>query len=60
MAKCESCGKKPLSGNNVSHSQKKTRRQWKPNIQKTTIYVNGHPRQVKLCSRCLRTAVKSA
>jgi large subunit ribosomal protein L28 len=60
MAKCEMCGKKPMSGNNVSHSMRHTRRQWKPNIQKTTIYKDGHPRQIKVCSRCLRTAAKAS
>ncbi len=30
---CSVTGKKPLFGNNVSHSNRKTRRQWKPNLQ---------------------------
>lgn len=48
-----------MHGHNVSHSMRHTKRQWKPNIQKTTIYENGHARQIKVCSRCLRTAAKS-
>jgi len=59
MAKCEICGKKPMHGNNVSHSMRHTKRQWKPNIQKTTIYEDGQPKKVKICSRCLRTAIKA-
>jgi large subunit ribosomal protein L28 len=59
MAKCEVCGKKPMSGNNVSFSQRHTKRQWKPNIQKTTIVKNGRLQKVKICSRCLRTAIKA-
>jgi len=60
MAKCEVCGKKPMTGHNVSFSQKRTKRQWKPNIQKATIYVKGKAKKVKICSRCLRTAAKAA
>jgi len=59
MAKCEICGKKPLSGHNVSHSMRHTKRQWKPNIQKVTIFMDGKARKVKICSRCLRTAAKA-
>ena len=59
MAKCEVCGKKPMSGNNVSHSMRHTKRKWKPNIQKTTVFQGGRPQKVKICSRCLRTAAKS-
>ncbi|MBN1991891.1 MAG: 50S ribosomal protein L28 [Anaerolineae bacterium] len=58
MAKCEICGKKPLSGHNVSHSMRHTKRQWKPNIQKVTIMVAGKPKKVRVCARCLRTAAK--
>jgi large subunit ribosomal protein L28 len=60
MAKCDNCGKKPMSGNSVSHSMRHTKRQWKPNIQTVTIFEDGQPRKVKLCSRCLRTAAKSS
>lgn len=60
MAKCEMCGKKPMTGHKVSHSMHHTKRQWRPNIQKTTIYEDGHPHQIKVCSRCLRTAVKAS
>lgn len=59
MAKCDICGKKPMSGNNVSFSQRHTKRQWKPNIQKVTIVIDGKLQKVKVCSRCLRTASKS-
>ena len=59
MAKCEICGKKPMTGHNVSHSMRHTKRQWKPNIQKVTIVKDGRLRKVKICSRCLRTAVKA-
>ena len=34
---CELTGIKPQSGNNVSHSQRKTRRRFLPNIHKVTL-----------------------
>ena len=60
MAKCEVCGKKPSFGNNVSHAKNRTRRTWKPNIQKATLSLgDGVQVQVKLCTRCLRTMSKT-
>jgi large subunit ribosomal protein L28 len=55
MAKCEMCGKTPSFGHSVSHSNVRTKRQWKPNIQKVTIHKDGKPQKMKLCTRCLRT-----
>lgn len=48
MAKCEITGKKPQFGNNDTFSKKKTRRQFKPNVQKRTIYVPELGRSVKI------------
>jgi large subunit ribosomal protein L28 len=60
MAKCQLCGKKPSFGNNVSHAHNLTRRMWKPNIQKATLTLDGGISvQVKLCTKCLRTASKA-
>ena len=60
MAKCQLCGKKPTFGNNVSHAHNLTRRMWKPNIQKATLTLDGGVSvQVKLCTKCLRTASKA-
>ncbi|MGD8624653.1 MAG: 50S ribosomal protein L28 [Anaerolineae bacterium] len=59
MAKCDMCGKGPSFGHNVSHSNVRTKRQWKPNIQKVTVYKDGHPQRLKLCTRCLRTMTKN-
>jgi large subunit ribosomal protein L28 len=60
MAKCEICGKKPSFGNNVSHAKNRTRRMWRPNVQKTTLTLDGGVAvQVKLCTKCLRTVSKA-
>lgn len=35
---CEITGKKPISGNNVSHANNKTKRRFLPNLQKKRIW----------------------
>ena len=52
--KCEICGKGQTTGNNVSHSKRRTSRTWKPNIRKVSAVVNGTHKTVTICSRCLR------
>ena len=61
MAKqCEVCGKKPQVGNNVSHSNIKTKRRFNPNLQSVRHQeANGQVRTISVCTRCLRSgAVK--
>ncbi len=58
MAKCEMCGKSPQFGHNVSHSKKATKRQFKPNIQRVQVTIDGRTRRMHLCTRCLRTLNK--
>ena len=38
---CEICGKGKLAGNNVSHSNRHTKRAWNPNIQQVRAVVEG-------------------
>ncbi len=59
MAKCDMCGKSPMFGHNVSHSKKATKRQFKPNIQRVQVEVDGQIRRMHLCTRCLRTLSKT-
>jgi large subunit ribosomal protein L28 len=51
---CEICGKKPTTGNNVSHAHNKTRKVWYPNLQKVKTLRQGTVRSMKVCTRCLR------
>ena len=53
--KCELCGKGQVSGNNVSHSNRHTRRKFNANIQTITVEENGTPKRMNVCTRCLRT-----
>ena len=52
--KCEVCGKGQVSGNNVSHSNRHTRRKWNANIQSVKVNEGGTVRHVKVCTKCLR------
>jgi large subunit ribosomal protein L28 len=55
--RCSLTGKKPLTGNKVSHSNHKTKRRQLPNIQDKRIYVPELERwvRVRLSTRALRT-----
>ncbi|MDY6844983.1 MAG: 50S ribosomal protein L28 [Thermodesulfobacteriota bacterium] len=52
--KCEICGKKPMSGNTVSHANNKTKRKWYPNIQKVKAVHNGSVKKIRVCTRCIK------
>ena len=45
---CQVTGRKPAFGNNVSHSHRKTRRRWNPNIQNKRFWVQSEKRWVTL------------
>jgi len=53
---CDVCGKKPMSGNNVSHSHKLTKRRWLPNLQKVKVQVEGGgTKKIRVCTSCIRS-----
>ena len=58
MAICEITGKGKMYGHNVSFSQHKTRKVFKPNIQKKTIEVNGKKLKVNVSASALRKLKK--
>ncbi len=51
---CDVCGKTPGFGNNISHSHRRTRRRWNPNIQRMRAVVGGTPKRVNICTKCLK------
>lgn len=51
---CHSCGKGPAFGNSRSHSMVATRRRFNPNLQKVRALVDGSPRRIYACTRCLK------
>ena len=42
-------------GIKVSHSHRRSNRTWKPNIKRVKAIVNGSPKRVYACTRCLRS-----
>ena len=53
---CSICGKGQTTGNNVSHSNRKTRRTFKANVQKVTYVAEGKETTGYVCTRCLKKA----
>ena len=48
---CSICGKGQASGNNVSHSNRKTRRTFKVNVQKVSYVQDGKEQNGYVCAR---------
>lgn len=59
--KCELSGKAVQYGNNVSHSQRKTRRRFEPNMRtnKFSSNIMGQEFKLRVSMSCLRTFEKS-
>ena len=53
--RCDICDKGILGGNQVSHAHNITKRTWLPNLQRVRAIVDGRPRQLRVCTRCLRS-----
>ena len=45
---CQVTGKRPMTGNNVSHAQNKTRRRFSPNLHSHRFWVESENRFVRL------------
>ena len=58
---CQVTGKKPMSGNNVSHANNKTKRRFLPNLQNRRFFVESENRWVslRLTNAALRTIDKN-
>lgn len=59
MAKCEICNKSINFGNQLSitrsHISKRTTRTFKPNLRTVKAVVDGQPKKIKVCAKCLRS-----
>ena len=57
---CQVTGKRPMSGNNVSHAHNKTRRRFLPNLQNASLMSDalGEPVRLRLSTRAIRTIEK--
>ncbi|MCL2568890.1 MAG: 50S ribosomal protein L28 [Oscillospiraceae bacterium] len=55
MAKCGYCDKGVSFGIKVSHSHRRSNRTWKPNVKSVRAVVDGSPRRMYACTRCMRS-----
>ena len=57
---CQLTGKRPISGNNVSHSNRRTKRVFAPNLQKKRFYIPETKKWVtlKVSAKAIRTINK--
>ena len=55
MAKCDICGKGVTFGIKVSHSHRRSNRTWKPNVRRVKAMVDGSPKYIHACTRCIRS-----
>lgn len=53
---CSICGKGQTTGNNVSHSKRRTRRTFKVNVQKVDFVADGKVQNGYVCARCLKSS----
>ena len=59
MAKCAICEKYLSYGNKLSiarsHVSNRATRTWKPNLRTVKALVDGQPKKIKVCAKCLRS-----
>ncbi len=59
MAKCEICEKTLSHGNQISiarsHVSRRSTRTFKPNLRTVKAMVNGQPKRISVCAKCLRS-----
>ena len=57
---CQVTGKKPMSGHNVSHANRKTKRRFLPNLQNRRFFVESENKwvSIRLSKAGLRTIEK--
>jgi large subunit ribosomal protein L28 len=52
---CDICGKGPSVGNNVSHANNRTKRRWRPNLQRVHAKLGDSVRHIMACTQCIRS-----
>ena len=59
MKTCEITGKGKQFGNNVSFSQRHTKKVWEPNLQKKTLIIDGKKVKMRISTQAIRTLKKN-
>ena len=65
--KCDVCDKRTMFGRNIRHKHSgrwerkapRTNRQFRPNVQKKRVVLDGRSKRINICTRCLRTRTKN-
>jgi len=68
VARCDVCGKSTAYGRNIRHKHSgrwerkapRTNRTFKANVQNKTLMFQGVSVRIKICTRCLRSSLKTA
>lgn len=59
MAKCAICEKSQNWGNKISiarsHVSRRSTRTWKPNLRTIKAVIDGEPKRITVCAKCLRS-----
>ena len=55
MAKCEFWGRGVTFGTQAPPPPRRSNRPWKPNVKRVKAVVDGTPKHVYVCTRCLRS-----
>lgn len=53
--KCVVCGKGSTSGNSISHSNKSSKRLFRPNLQRLRIILGGKKSREYVCTSCIKS-----
>ena len=51
---CDVCGKGTMTGHNVSHSNRRTKRKWKVNLKRVKVKVGDETIYLRVCMKCLK------
>ena len=52
---CTVCGKRPITGNQISKSIRHTKRRWMPNLQRVRVQTEEGTKRIRVCAKCIRS-----
>ena len=52
---CTVCGKRPITGHQISKSIRHTKRRWMPNLQRIRVQTEAGTQRIRVCAKCIRS-----
>jgi large subunit ribosomal protein L28 len=52
---CDICGKKPVTGHNISHAHNVTKRRFNPNLQRVRAVQGRSVKKIVVCTNCIKS-----